>query len=343
VTCHRRATRFDPNEKKEETREMRTIVRALFAFVVVALPAVAPAQTFPSRPITIVVPFPPGGVTDPVARMAGQKVTESTGQPVVVDNRPGGGGLIGAEIVKRAAPDGHTLFFGHFGTHAVNPYLYSKLPYDAVKDFQPITLLISTLSILVVPAESPAKTLTELIQYGRTKPGGLNYASQGIGSGGHLLGEMMKARTGLNMTHVPYRGSAPAVADLLAGRGDLFFDALITSGPHVRDGKFRALGITSTKRHPLFPDVPTMAEAGMADMELDAWFGLFAPAGTPPAVVRKLNEEFVRAMKQPDVVKRFSEQGLDVMTNTPEEFAALIARDSARLGKVVKESGARAD
>lgn len=321
----------------------RTTLSFVLAVFVVCGAALGHAQSFPSKPITIVVPFPPGGVTDPVARMVGQKITESVGQPVLIDNRPGGGGLIGAEIVKRAAPDGYTLFFGHFGTHSVNPSLYSKLPYDPVRDFQPITMLISTLSLLVVPADSPAKSAAELVALAKTKPGGLNYASQGIGSGGHLLGEMFKAKTGAPLTHVPYRGSAPAIADMLAGRVDLFFDALITSGPYVRDGKFRALGISSKTRSKLFPDVPALAEAGFPDMELDAWFGMFAPAGTPQPVVRKLNEEFVRAMKSPDVYKRFTEQGLEVVTNTPEEFAALINADTVRLGKVVRDSGARAD
>jgi tripartite-type tricarboxylate transporter receptor subunit TctC len=308
-----------------------------------AFAAAAQAQQFPNRPITIIVPFPPGGVTDPVARLAGERVAGSVGQQVLVDNRPGGGGIIGAELVKRAAPDGHTIFFGHFGTHAVNPALYAKLPYDPVKDFMPITTLISTLSLLVVPADSTAKTVNELVGLARSKPAGLTYASQGIGAGGHLLGEMLKARTGTALTHVPYRGSAPAIQDMLAGRVDLFFDALITSGPHVRDGKFRALAITGDKRHRLYPDVPTMAEAGYPDMELDGWFGLFAPAGTPPAIVRRLNEEFVKAMNASDVFKRFTDNGLDVVTSTPEQFAALIARDAARLGKIVRDSGAKAE
>jgi tripartite-type tricarboxylate transporter receptor subunit TctC len=304
---------------------------------------IAFAQNFPAKPITIVVPFPPGGVTDPVARLVGIKITESTSQQVIVDNRPGGGGVIGAEVVKRAAPDGYTIFFGHFGTHSVNPSLYTKLPYDPVKDFAPITPMIATESILVVPAVSPATSITELIALSKSKPGGLNYASQGIGSGGHLLGEMFKAQAGANVTHVAYRGSAPAVQDILANRVDLFFDALITSGPHVRDGKLRALGITGKQRHKLFPTVPTLTELGHPNLDLTAWFGMFAPAGTPAPIIQRLHEEFVKAMNHPDVGGRYAAQGLDPLTMSPEAFTKLIADDTVRYTKVVKESGAKVD
>jgi tripartite-type tricarboxylate transporter receptor subunit TctC len=315
----------------------------LAAALLATFAGISAAQTFPSRPITLVVPFPPGGVTDPVARFVGQKVSESVGQPVVVENKPGAGGLIGAETVKKAAADGYTLFMGHSGTHAVNPSLYSKLPYDPVKDFVPITLMISTAHILVVPAASPANSVSELVAMAKSRPAGLVYASQSVGAGGHLLGEMLKTRTGANLHHVPYKGSAPAIQDILAGRVDLFFDAPITSGPHVREGKLKLLAAASTKRLRWFPDTPTMAEAGYPGVELDFWFGLFAPTGTPQAALHKLHEEFVKALRNPEVVKRFTDQGLDVVTNTPEEFAALIAADTARLGKVVRDSGARAD
>jgi tripartite-type tricarboxylate transporter receptor subunit TctC len=318
-------------------------MRSLVAIAVAACSTLAAAQNFPAKPITIVVPFPPGGVTDPVARLVGIKITESTGQQVVVDNRPGAGGLIAAEFVKRAPPDGYTIFFGHFGTHAVNQSLYTKLPYDPVKDFIPITPIISTESILVVPAVSPAKSMNELVAYSKTKPGGLNFASQGIGSGGHLLGEMFKSQAGAIVSHVPYKGSAPAVQDILAARVDLFFDALITSGPHVRDGKLRALGITGKQRHRLFPTVPTFAELGQPNLDLSAWFGMFAPAGTPAPVVKRLHEEFIKAMNQRDLLSKYTDQGLDVLTMSPEAFTKLIADDTVRYTKVVKESGAKVD
>ena len=300
------------------------------------------AQSFPSKPITWILPFPPGGVTDPVARMVGAKVSESIGQQVIIDNRPGAASIIAAEAVKRAPADGYTLLFGHAGSHAVNQALYTKLSYDPQKDFVPITNLISTTHVLVVPISSPAKTMAELVALAKAQP--LNYGSQGIAAGGHLLGEMFKLRTGAAVNHVPYKGSGPLVQDLLAGRVDLAFDSPITSGPHVRDGKLRALAVASPNHNRNLPGVPTMAEVGYKGLELDFWFGLFAPAGTPPAVVQRLHKEFVAAVNHPDVSKKILDTGLDVTTSrTPEEFAALIAADAARLGKVVKDSGARVD
>jgi len=327
---------------------MNVVSQLVVRFAVLAagvmLAGAAVAQDFPSRPITVIVPFPPGGVTDPVARLVGQRISDSVGQPVVVDNRPGGAGVIGAMVVKQARPDGYTIFFGHFATHTVNPFLYSKLPYDAVKDFAPITPIVSSKHLLVVPAASPAKSVTELVALAKSKPEGLTFASQGIGAGGHLLGEMLKVKTGANLQHVAYKGSAPAIQDILAGRVDLFFDALITSGPHVREGRLRALAIASPVRAPLFPDVPTMAEAGFPGIEGDAWFGMFAPAGTPQPVVQKLHAEFLKAMSNPDVVKTLTSQGLDIFTlRTPDEFVQLIAADTAKYGKVVRDAGVKVD
>jgi tripartite-type tricarboxylate transporter receptor subunit TctC len=322
------------------------ILAALVTTAAVLAPVgaqIASAQTFPSRAITLIVPFPAGGVTDPVARLVGAKISESVGQPFLVDNRPGAASIIGAEIVKKAAPDGYTLFFGHFASHAVNPHIYDKLPYDPVRDFAPITPLIYTPSLLVVPLESPAKSVAEIVALARSKPGGLNYASQGVASGGHLLGEMLRARTGAPFNHVAYKGSGPAVQDILAGRVDMFFDALITSGVQVKAGKLRALALASPARSPLYPDVPTMAEVGYPGFELLAWFGIFAPGGTPQPVVRKLNEEFVKAMKNPEVSKRLSDQGLDIFTSTPEEFTVLIAADTLKYGKVVREANIKVD
>jgi tripartite-type tricarboxylate transporter receptor subunit TctC len=305
--------------------------------------AAALAQGFPAKPITIVVPFPPGGVTDPVARQVGARLAENVKQPVIVENKPGASGIIAAEFVKKQPADGYTVLFGFTGSHAVNPTLYSKLPYDPQKDFQPVTLLINTPHILVVPADSPAKSVADLVVLAKSKPAGLTFASQGIGAGGHLLGEMFKAQTKTNLSHVPYKGSAPALTDMLAGRVDLFFDAVVTSLPYVRDGKLRALAIANKTRSKLLPDVPTMAEAGFPGVEMDQWFGMMVPAGTPPAVVQRLNAEFVKAVRSPDIEKSLTERGLDVVTTTPEQFAAVIRADTATLGKVVKESGAKAD
>jgi tripartite-type tricarboxylate transporter receptor subunit TctC len=310
-----------------------------------ALLASAPvqAQTFPTKPIRFIIPFPPGGVTDPVARMVGEKVAHSTGQAVIVDNRPGGAGIIGAEIARHAAPDGYTLFMGHSGTHTVNPHLYASLPYDPIRDFQPITLMMSTSHVLVVPEASPARSVADLEALARSKPEGLTYASQGVGAGGHLLGEMFAARTRAKLQHVPYKGSAPALLDLLAGRVDLFFDAVITSAPHVKAGKLRALATASPRRARVLPEVPTMAEAGYPGIELDFWFALFAPAGTPQEIVRKLHDEFVKALASPDVSSRFTEQGLDIVTSSPEELRALIDADAMRLGRIVREAGVKVE
>jgi tripartite-type tricarboxylate transporter receptor subunit TctC len=316
---------------------------AAAVFTVIAAPATVFAQAFPAKAITIIVPFPPGGVTDPVARMVGQRMSENIKQPVVVENKPGASGIIAAEFVKKQPADGYTVLFGFTGAFAVNPSLYSKLPYDPLKDFQPVTLLINTPHILVVPADSPAKSVKDLVALAKSKSGGLTFASQGIGAGGHLLGEMLKAQTKTNLSHVPYKGSAPALQDMLAGRVDLFFDAVVTSLPFVKDGKLRALAIANKTRSKLLPDLPTMTEAGFPGVEMDQWFGMMVPAGTPQAVVLKLNEEFIKAVRSPDIEKSLTERGLEVVTNTPEQFTALIKSDTVTLGKVVKQSGARAD
>ena len=321
----------------------KAVLHLIAGAATAAVSAFALGQTFPAKPITIIVPFPPGGVTDPVARQVGQRLAENVKQPVIVDNKPGASGIIASEYVKKQPADGYTVLFAFTGSHAVNPSLYTKLPYDPQKDFQPVTLIINTPHILVVPADSPAKSVADLVAMAKSKPAGLTFASQGIGAGGHLLGEMFKAQTKTNLAHVPYKGSAPALTDMLAGRVDLFFDAMVTSLPYVKDGKLRALAIANKTRSKLLPDVPTMAEAGLPGVEMDQWFGMMVPAGTPPAVVAKLNEEFIKAVRSPDIEKSLTERGLDVVTSTPDQFAAQIKTDTAALGKVVKESGAKAD
>jgi tripartite-type tricarboxylate transporter receptor subunit TctC len=322
---------------------MNALSRILLALSLALVPLLGHAEGYPSRSIRFIVPFPPGGVADPVARLVGEQVGKSLGQAVVVDNRPGGAGIIGAEIAKQAPADGYTLFMGHAGTHAVNPSLYASLPYDPVKDFQPVTQLMSTSHVLVVPPDSPARSAQELAALAKSSPQGLTFASQSVGTGGHLLGEMFRMRTGANLQHVPYKGSAPALADLMAGRVDLFFDAVITATPQIRAGKVRALATASKKRAAVLPQVPTMGEAGFPGIEADFWFALFVPAGTPNEVVRKLNDAFGRAMHSPEVKARFSEQGLDIVTGTPEELAALIRADTERLGKVVRDAGIKVE
>jgi tripartite-type tricarboxylate transporter receptor subunit TctC len=301
----------------------------------------AQAQQFPSRPITMIVPFTPGGLTDVVMRMAGAKISERIGQSFIIDNRPGGAGTVGAVAVKQAAPDGYTLFFGHAGTHAINPSIMKEVAYNPVSDFQPVTNLITATHFLVVPFDSPAKTVADLVTMSKSKPGGLSFASQGIGTGGHVAGEMFRAKADANFVHVPYRGGAPAATDTVAGRVDFFFSSYLTVRAMIDDKRLRVLAVTSDKRSPVLPNVPTMAEAGFAGVELDFWYGVFAPAKTPEAVVRKLNSEFAAAMKTPEVSKYVTDQAAEVAVGTPEEFAALIAKDSARLGTLMKATGAK--
>jgi tripartite-type tricarboxylate transporter receptor subunit TctC len=311
-----------------------------------ALALVAPlvlAQAFPARPVTIVIPFPPGGISDASTRVIGAKFTENTGQQVIVDNRPGAGGQIGADLVKRAKNDGYTLYLANIGSHGINQSLYNKLSYDPVKDFEPVTALFSSPNLVLVPAASPVKSMAELIAYAKDRPGKVSYGSQSIGSGGHLSGEIVKAKHGLDLVHVPYKGSAPVLTDLVAGRIDFLFDPITTALPFVRDGKLRALGVTSERRSPLAPDVPSLRELGFVGYDVNPWFGLAAPAGTPKPTIDRINAEFVRALKAPEVVKRLADQGIDAIGNSPEEFAKMIQSETARWTAVVVTSGAKAD
>ena len=322
----------------------RNWFQALLAGAVLAGAAgLAHAQAFPSRPVTIVIPFPPGGISDNSTRVIAQKAAAGLGQPIVIENRPGAGGQIGADVVKNAKPDGHTLYLANIGSHGINQSLYSRLSYDPIKDFEPITILFSSPNLVVVPASSPVKSMAELIAYAKTKPGKASYGSQSIGSGGHLSGEIVKAKNGLDLVHVPYKGSAPVLTDLVAGRIDFLFDPITTALPFVKDGKLRALAITADKRSPLVPDVPTLAELGYAGYDVNPWFGLAAPAGTPRPIIDRLNAEFAKAANDPEVVKRLGDQGIEAASMTPEQFAAFIKSETARWTEVVKISGAKAD
>lgn len=325
---------------------VRGVVRLGFALSVgflSILPTAVRAQNFPTRPITLVVPFPAGGPADIGTRAVAQQVAESMGRPVLVENRAGAGGQIGANVVKVAAPDGYTLFLANIGTHAINRTLYANLQYDPVKDFAPVSLMFSLPHVLVVNPESPIKTVADLVGAAKAQPGKLSFASQGVGSGGHLLGEMLKHRTGIDVVHVPYRGTAHALPDLLGGRVQFFFDGIPGAGPLVAEGKLRGLAITDKARADMLPNVPTMTEAGFPDYELSAWFGLAVPAGTPKEVIAKLHTEVAKAIAHPDVQRRFAQFGIKGIGSSPEEFAAVIETDTVRLGEIVKISGARAD
>jgi tripartite-type tricarboxylate transporter receptor subunit TctC len=303
----------------------------------------AQALAYPTKPIRIVVPFPAGGATDIMARAVAQKLGEAWGQSVVVDNRPGAGGNIGSELVAKSAPDGYTLEMGTVGTHAINASLYAKMPYDHVKDFVPIILVAGVPNVLVVNPSVPVNSVQELIAYAKANPGKLNFASSGSGTSIHLSGELFKTMTGVQMAHVPYKGSAPALADLLGGQVQLMFDNLPPSLPHIKAGKLRPLAVTTTTRAAALPELPTMAEAGVPGFDASSWFGLLAPAGTPPAIVAKINTEVANWLATPEAKEKLLGVGANAAGGTPEDFARHIQAETAKWAKVVKESGAKVD
>ena len=303
----------------------------------------AMAQAYPSKPVTIVVPFAAGGTTDILARIIGQALTAELGQSVVVDNRAGAGGNIGGQAAAKATPDGHTLFMGTVGTHAINASLYKKMPFDPVKDFAPLTRVANVPNLLVANPAQPYKSVKDLIAYAKANPGKVNFGSSGNGSSIHLSGELFKSLAKVDMQHVPYKGSAPAVTDLLGNQIGIMFDNMPSAIQHVRSGKLAPLAVTTAKRSPELPNVPTIAEAGVPGYEATSWFGMFAPAGTPAPVLAKLNAAIVKVLAQPDVKKKINEQGAEVYSETPEQFAAFIQAESVKWGKVVKESGASLD
>ena len=304
--------------------------------------AVAQAQQYPSKPIRIVVGFAAGGPSDVAARTIAQKLTEKWGQQVIVDIRPGAGGNIATEIVAKAPADGYTLLEPAFA-HAVNPFLYSKLPFDAVKDFAPVLLFASIANVLVVHPSIPARSVKELIAFAKTRPGELTAGSAGNGTASHLAVELLNLMGGIKTTHVPYKGLAPAHTELMGGQLSMLFDGIVTGMPAVKAGRLRALGVTTVKRWQGTPDIPTMAEAGLAGFEVNSWYGLLAPAGTPREIIMRLNSEVGRALREPDARERLYSIGAEPMNGTPEEFTAYIAAEMAKWSKVVKTAGLRAD
>ncbi len=299
----------------------------------------ATAQTWPARPVKLVVPYPPGGPTDIVARVIGQRLQAQTGQPFVVENRPGAGGNTGAEAVARSAPDGYTLLVGTTA-HAINPSLFKNLSYNFSRDFAPISQLTSGPLVVVVHPALPAKSIGELITLAKADPGKLNFASSGNGQSTHLSAELFNTVAGTQIKHIPYKGSAPALADTIGGQTQLMFDTMLSAMPHVRAGKLRALAVTSAKRSPAAPEIPTVAESGLPGFEAIAWNGLLAPAGTPRDVLLKISTELRGAMEQPDVRERFEAQGFAAAWNTPEAFSTFIGAEIEKWGRVVKVSGA---
>jgi tripartite-type tricarboxylate transporter receptor subunit TctC len=304
--------------------------------------AQAGAAAYPSRPIHIVVTFTTGGAPDILARLIGERLQATWGQSVIVDNKPGAGGNTGADAVAKSAPDGYTLVLGTVGTHSINGALYAKMPYDMVKDFAPITLLATTPNMLVINNDVPAKTLPEFIALGK-RQGKMTFASSGSGTSIHVSGELFKTMTGIDMEHIPYKGRASAIPDVLGGRVTMMFDNMPSSLPLVRDGKLRALGVTSAKRSPAAPEIPTLAEQGMTGFEAVSWFALFAPAGTPRPIVDKLQAEVKKILALPEISKRLADAGLETVGSTPDELAAYQRREIAKWAKVVKDSGAKVD
>lgn len=316
--------------------------RAWLAGMLFACAGLAQAQAYPSQPIRLIVPWPPGGGVDTTARQFVQPLSQRLGQPIVIDNKPGAGGNIGTELAVRAAADGYTLLMGSISPNAINVHLYSKLPFDPIKDFAPIIFVSSVPNILVVPANSPANSVADLIAMAKASPGKLNYASGGVGSSQHLAGALFKSATKIDVVHVPYKGTAPAEADLIAGFVSFMLDTT-ASLPFIAGGKMKALAVASKKRNPALPNVPTFDELGIPGVYSSSWYGLMAPAGTPRPIIDKLNAEMNQVLQMPDVRKKMTDFGAEIGGGTPEEFALFIASEVKRYGPIVQESGAKAE
>lgn len=322
---------------------MRGMLRWALGALFACIATVASAQSYPNRAIRLVVPFPAAGTTDILARAAAQKLTEAFGQSVVVDNRPGAAGNIGSDLVAKSAPDGYTLLMGTVGTHAINPSLYSKMPYDHVKDFVPVVLVAGVPNVLVVNPALPVNSVADLIKLAKDKPGQINFASSGSGTSIHLSGELFKTMAGVDITHVPYKGSSPALIDLIGGQVQIMFDNLPSALPQIKAGKLRAIAVTSLKRAPVLPDVPTISESGLPGFEASSWFGVLAPAGTPAPIVARINAEVNKWLQSAEAREKLLSQGAEAAGGSPEQFANHIRAESEKWAKVVKASGAKVD
>ena len=319
------------------------LITPLFAAALLALPALAHAQSWPAKPIRYIVNFAPGGTTDILGRMVATGLSSSLGQPVVVENKPGQAGSIGAAECARAAPDGYTVCGGTISSHAINASLYDKLPYDPLKDFAPITLLASLPNMLIIHPSVSAGNVRELVALLKANPNKYSFGSAGNGTSQHISGELFKIMTGTQMQHIPYKGSGPMIPDLLAGQIQLSFENITTAYPQVKSGKLKALAVTSSKRSFVAPEVPTMSEAGLSGYDISSWQAMYAPAGTPKDIVSRLHGEVARVLRQPDNAKKLQDLGLDAGGITPEELASFMRSEIPRLGKIVKASGAKVD
>ena len=322
---------------------MIAIVRAVLVLALAGVACGAAAQGYPTKPVRIINPFAPGGATDQLARLMAQKLTELWGQSVVVENRPGASGAIGLEAVAKSAPDGYTLAIATQTTHAANPALFAKLPYDPVRDFAPLTLAGSTPLALMVQPSLGVTDVAGLIAYMRANPGKLTYASGGNGTSQHLTMELLKSMTGTFIVHIPYKGAGPALVDFLGGQTNVMFDNLPTAMPHVKSGKVRALAVSTAKRSALASELPTLAESGLAGFDLATWFAFFAPAATPKEITAKIAADMQRVLAQPDVKERLLGVGVDVVGSTPDELASFQRAELTKWAKIVKDSGAKVD
>jgi tripartite-type tricarboxylate transporter receptor subunit TctC len=322
---------------------MKRILLCFLLAAAAAVPALAQSPTFPSRPIRILCPFPPGGGVDITARAIANELAKQLGQPVTVENKPGAGGNIAAAEAAKAAPDGHTLLLTLNALHAISPVLYAKLPFDAVKDFAWVTPLVQFNNVLVVAAASPARSVQELIALAKSQPAKLTFASSGNGTNIHLTGELFKSLAGIDIQHVPYKGSAPAMTDLLGGQVTMMFETIPAAIAQIRSGKLRALGVTGAKRSPLFPDVPSIAESGLPGFEVQSWYGLVAPAATPADIVSRLNAESIKGAHGREFRERMEPLGFDIVTGSSAQMLEMVKADAARWAPVVRASGAKID
>jgi tripartite-type tricarboxylate transporter receptor subunit TctC len=324
-------------------RSLPSFLLIVAAFVLGQADATHAQATYPNRPIQLVVTVPPGGAADIVARVIGGKLSDGLGQPVLIVNRGGAGGTTAAAQVAKSEPDGYTLLLNTIATHGIGPHIYANLPYDPVKDFSPVMLVVKLPLIMVVNADLPARTVNDVIALAKAKPGELSFSSSGTGGAPHLAGELFKGLTGTDLLHVPYRGSGPAVIDLIAGRIAMMFDATPSLLPHISAGKLRPLAAASPQRHRLLPDVPSFAELGYPGMDIALWYGIAAPGGTPAPIVQRLNAELAKIVDMPDVRKNLAEQGADLQGGSAEDFAAFMRNESARWSSVVKQAGIKAE
>lgn len=321
---------------------LRLVGTSLVAGLAIAA-ATASAQDYPAKPIRLIVPFPASGATDLLARAIAQKVGANMGQQIVVDNRPGAGGAIGSDMAAKAAPDGYTLLIATTSTHSIGPHIQTRLPYNAKTDFTPIGQVASATNVLVVSNALPVKSVKELIDYAKAHPGQLNYASSGNGTVVHLTAEAFATQAGISMTHIPYRGTALSIPDLISNKVQVLFDSIVSGLPHVRDGKLKALAVTSEKRSPLAPELPTVSESGLPGFVSDTWFGIYGPKNMPADIVKRLNAEFNKAIASPEVRERLAKLGAEPVGGTPAQLATLVSQDSARWAKLIKERNITAD